>query len=452
MSDTHDADSGSGDDAEAVALAEQLEHLTRKTVRAPDAPAPAPAPSPAPAAAAAAAPAGSASRAVAKQSTGHKFWDTQPMLQKRLPDVNGPVEVVELKDVRKEPYVLPESFEWCEVKISDKQEMLDLYTLLAENYVEDDDNMFRFDYSVEFLQWALTPPGFRVEWHIGVRAKTGAKKLVAFISAIPATINVHGRAVSMVEINFLCVHKKLRSKRLAPVMIKEITRKVNLCDIWQAAYTAGTELPTPMASTRYYHRSLDVKKLVECRFTALSARQTLNRLIRLYALPANPVTPGLRPMVARDCARVTELLNQKLRTSKLAPVFHEADTAHWLLTRPNVITTCVVEDPASGVITDVISYYTLSSTVLGNDKHKTLRAAYCYYYATTKTPLEQLMNDMLIVAKKDNHDVFNALDLAENTSFIKELKFHPGDGMLHYYLYNWQCPEAKPDEVGLVLL
>jgi hypothetical protein len=24
----------------------------------------------------------------------------------------------------------------------------------------------------------------------------------------------------MVEINFLCVHKKLRSKRLAPVMIK----------------------------------------------------------------------------------------------------------------------------------------------------------------------------------------------------------------------------------------
>ena len=32
----------------------------------------------------------------------------------------------------------------------------------------------------------------------------------------------------MVEINFLCVHKKLRSKRLAPVLIREITRRVNL--------------------------------------------------------------------------------------------------------------------------------------------------------------------------------------------------------------------------------
>lgn len=46
------------------------------------------------------------------------------------------------------------------------------------------------------------------------------KKLVAFISAIPATIRVKASDVRMVEINFLCVHKKLRSKRLAPVLIR----------------------------------------------------------------------------------------------------------------------------------------------------------------------------------------------------------------------------------------
>ena len=31
-----------------------------------------------------------------------------------------------------------------------------------------------------------------------------------------------------------------RSKRLAPVLIKEITRRVNLTGRWQAVYTAGT--------------------------------------------------------------------------------------------------------------------------------------------------------------------------------------------------------------------
>jgi len=35
----------------------------------------------------------------------------------------------------------------------------------------------------------------------------------------------------MVEINFLCVHKKLRSKRLAPVLIKEIIRRVSLTHV-----------------------------------------------------------------------------------------------------------------------------------------------------------------------------------------------------------------------------
>ncbi len=48
----------------------------------------------------------------------------------------------------------------------------------------------------------------------------GNQKLVGFITAIPATVRVRKQPVRMVEINFLCVHKKLRSKRLAPVLIK----------------------------------------------------------------------------------------------------------------------------------------------------------------------------------------------------------------------------------------
>lgn len=32
-------------------------------------------------------------------------------------------------------------------------QLKELYMLLNENYVEDDDNMFRFDYSPDFLLW-----------------------------------------------------------------------------------------------------------------------------------------------------------------------------------------------------------------------------------------------------------------------------------------------------------
>jgi Myristoyl-CoA:protein N-myristoyltransferase, N-terminal domain len=51
-----------------------------------------------------------------------------------------------------------------------------------------------------------------------------ACRLMGFISAIPARVRVNSSTIDMVEINFLCVHKKLRAKRLAPVLIK-----VELC-------------------------------------------------------------------------------------------------------------------------------------------------------------------------------------------------------------------------------
>lgn len=65
-------------------------------------------------------------------------------------------------------------FSWCTVDLQDEAQLKELYQLLNENYVEDDDNMFRFDYAPEFLKWALMPPGWLPQWHVGVRVvKTG---------------------------------------------------------------------------------------------------------------------------------------------------------------------------------------------------------------------------------------------------------------------------------------
>lgn len=45
-------------------------------------------------------------------------------------------------------------------------------------------------------------------------------------------------------------------------------------------------------------------------------------------------------------------------------------------------------------------------------------------------------------------DVFNALDLMENKTFLEKLKFGIGDGNLQYYLYNWKCPSMGPEKVN----
>ncbi|KAK4746489.1 hypothetical protein SAY87_012801 [Trapa incisa] len=387
----------------------------------------------------------------------HKFWETQPVGQfKDIGDTSlpeGPIEPpTPLSDVKQEPYNLPVSYEWITCDMESEEMSAEVYNLLTNNYVEDDENMFRFNYSKEFLRWALRPPGYFKSWHIGVRVKT-SKKLVAFITGIPARIRVRNEVVTMAEINFLCVHKKLRTKRLAPVMIKEVTRRVHLENIWQAAYTAGVVLPTPIATCQYWHRSLNPKKLIDVGFSRLGARMTMSRTIKLYKLPDSTVTPGFRKMELRDVPAVTRLLRKYLSQFIVAPDFEEADVEHWLLPTENVIESYLVESPESHEITDFCSFYILPSSILGNKNYTTLKAAYSYYNVGTKTPLLQLMNDVLIVAKKKDFDVFNALDVMQNESFLKELKFGPGDGQLHYYLYNYRIRQAlKPSELGLVLL
>jgi glycylpeptide N-tetradecanoyltransferase len=66
--------------------------------------------------------------------------------------------------------------------------------------------------------------------------------------------------------------------------------------------------------------------------------------------------------------------------------------------------------------------------------------------------MEELMRDALILAIKHDFDVYNALDIFQNGTVLKELKFGIGDGRLQYYIYNWRTAEVAAPEVGLVLL
>ena len=57
-------------------------------------------------------------------------------------------------------------------------------------------------------------------------------------------------------------------------------------------------------------------------------------------------------MTSADVPSACTLLNSYLACTKLAPVFSEADFAHWLLPRTDVVDSFVVVD-ANGKVTDL---------------------------------------------------------------------------------------------------
>lgn len=126
-------------------------------------------------------------------------------------------------------------------------------------------------------------------------------------------------------------------------------------------------------------------------------------------------------MQRKDVDGVQALLEKYLKRFDMAPEYDRGEVEHWLLydessAAEQVIWTYVVEDPNSHKLTDFFSFYCLESSVIGNQKHDNIRAAYLFYYATEtafeqgekqlKERLNLLMMDALILAKKVSaHDV-----------------------------------------------
>ena len=206
-------------------------------------------------------------------------------------------------------------------------------------------------------------------------------------------------------------------------------------------------------SLRYYHRTINVKKLVDVGFTYIPRNSTLARMMRLNKLPTTPHLPGIREMTSNDIPQVATLFTRYMERFTMTPIMDLDELKHMFLSGlgegpapqdglgrrdKQVVWPYVVEDPQTHKITDFFTFYSLPSTIMKNTKYDLLEAAYLFYYASDvafqegaeedgrlKKRLQDLMTDALIIANAANFDVFNALTLMDNCNFLTDLKVCP---------------------------
>ena len=88
--------------------------------------------------------------------------------------------------------------------------------------------------------------------------------------------------------------------------------------------------------------------------------------------------------------------------------------------------------------------------MINNTKNPVLEAAYLFYYASDvafeegaeedgrlKKRLEAVIGDALLVANEAKFDVFNALTLMDNVSFLQDLKVSVLDHSKPKFRVNW---------------
>lgn len=375
--------------------------------------------------------------------TNSIFWKNGPVVQLDSKEEIKPNESIKKLHELKHPL----QFKTCD--ITDNKIIIQIHNLLLNNYVEDKDSSFRLNYSIDFLKWVLTPPGYNKDFYVGIENVISGE-LVGFISGIPFKCFFQKEKNKMLEINFLCINKELRGLNLAPELIKEITRRGNNYNIVNAIYTGGKRIHLPLAETNYYHRLINIKKLMEVGFTSLKNRWTMKMTLKYYNIDETKLSKKIRLLTEKDINQIQNLFSDFYKKYEIYPCFNEEEISHWLLPKHEIIYTYVFEND-NHIITDFISFFLINTSVLNNSRHKNLKIAYGFYYINTKLTINEIVNQAVILSKKLGCDVFNCLDILENKTFFDDLRFVKGTGILYYFLYNIKYSTIEPSKIGLIL-
>lgn len=87
-------------------------------------------------------------------------------------------------------------------------------------------------------------------------------------------------------------------------------------------------MASSVLSPRYFHRSLNIPKLVDSKFTYVPRNSTLARLAARHKLPSATSLPGLREMVEEDVPAVKALYDRYMARFKMVPEFSEEEIKH----------------------------------------------------------------------------------------------------------------------------
>jgi len=337
------------------------------------------------------------------------FWNTQPVPK----DGTEPGEIDKGRECNSKPLSLPDGLMWS-------QSTLDEVCLFLSNYYVSNDT-FKLVYEKNTLKWAIQD-------HIAIR-RIDTSELMGYISSAPLDVRVEGDVKKMVQINFLCIHPSQRSTGLAQLLISEIKRLANNKGIWQAVATAVARVPTPITKAHYWHRFLDVKKLINLGF------HETNRPRETYYEVRGPCKYSWRKMTSKDVPRVTHILKEYTKDFKIAPVITKDYVKRWVLP-----THAYVNDESD----TFISLYNIPYE--RTDGEGMVNQAYRFYL------VGDVYNDAFLIAKNLGYDVFNTLDVGVDTVGLEKNKFMKGSGHIFYYLFNWNLSDIISNEkIHLIL-
>ncbi|OMJ86582.1 hypothetical protein SteCoe_11868 [Stentor coeruleus] len=377
------------------------------------------------------------------------FWNTQPVLLESYNE-NETKEglIIENRCIGTEYETqLPNGLTWKIINPLDQRDTDLVFNLLRDHYVEDEGSRFRFYYSKEFLSWSISSPTNNGKFSIGIESSS---ELIGFISGVPLTLSIKDKKCKFLSMNFLCVHKSYRKLRLTPILLQKMIQTTIHEGYPCGIYTSGTLIHTPISTSHYYLRYLNLKNLEKAGFVVFDRTLGPTYREKIYSLPDLPIEKKSRPMTFHDLPQVFEFFINFISKYSVYQNFTIEEFSHLFLSNNKSVYSFVYE--TSDGIKDFFSFYVLCFQPLNGQNNQYVTAAYCYYYAYNCLSIDEIFWNMLHWAKDVGADIFYMIDVMDNKMIKSDLKFESGQGSLYYFLYNWSLGTVNPESIGVILV
>lgn len=378
----------------------------------------------------------------------YKYWSKRSI--PKLGEAQATVNIIDqdLKSKLVTQVKMFSPYSWIEIDLSNDKQVDDICTFLNKNYKLDKGDNFRLYYTKEYIRWSLGPKCKMIGIHCnGI--------IGGIIAASIKICKIFEKGLQVADINYLCIHPKLRGKGLAQMFIDEITRNMCNDNIVVGSFTTQRYIPTPICKTEFYHRPLNYEKLYNANFIRLESNISLDKGVSTFMIQYKHKHKVVR-MGADHYDEVYELLCKYQDKYNFYQEYSREEFEHYFK-NSNIVSSYVILND-SGDILDFYSYYKLPYYVVGSEKGNKvagyINAVYMHMYTSSSVTQLTIFKSAVLCAYEEGNDVLNCTDIMENIDILFDnfSKFCKGGGYLYYNFYNLTCPQVSPQQICKITL
>lgn len=370
----------------------------------------------------------------------YQFWSTQPVPSLVTP-ITRDIKMQNLEEPLEEPLGLLEGYEWATLDISNNDECDKVTNFLNKQYDSKKNKKFRPFFSKNFIRWQLGSNGICLV----VRVVTSGTIVGAILSTVN-TLQLNKYQHNCPEVKHVCVHRKLRGKKLVTRLFRELTRRYRLQGFDKGFYGSNRYLPKPFFQSKQFSRAINPKILMNTGYLR-PEKVTLEDLERVYYLPKKFILNKKAKekfvrMEEEHCPQAYEKLCAYFKKFNVHPVWTYEEFKEHFMGHSHVYAYVMIWEEE---VIDFVSFYVqpIQNFADESEKYPQIRVGHLYHYSATDETAYRMVSNALIAAKNHGIDVMKGLEVMEHGLNMQDHAFIEDNDLSFYYMWNWATPERN---------